>query len=83
MVTSCFLNHIRHKLRGDRRPTLVFFILSRIREKWDDGCNSFSTGNFASMDHYAELHEGRINGTTPSVDDVYIKLPHGLCEGDI
>jgi len=83
MVTSCFLNHICHKLRSDRRPALVFFVLSRIREKWDDSCNSFCARNFASMDHDAELHERSINGTTSSVDDVYIKLPHGLCDGDI
>lgn len=40
MITPGRLQHIRNQLRTDRRPTLIFFILTRIGEVWDDGCDA-------------------------------------------
>jgi hypothetical protein len=82
MIASSFLNHIRHKFGGDGCATLVFLVLSSIREERDDGCYPFGAGNFAGMDHDAELHKSGIDCTTSSVDNIDVVLANRLRNSD-
>ena len=34
------------------------------------------------MDHYAEFHEGSIDGTTTGIDNVDIVFSYRLCDAD-
>lgn len=83
MIASSFLNHVRHKFGGNGCAALVFLVLSSIWEERDDGRYPFGAGNFAGMDHNAELHKSRVDCTTSSVDDVDVVLANRLCNGDI
>jgi hypothetical protein len=78
MVAARVLEHIGDKLCGNRCAALVFLVLAGVREKRDDCGDALGTGDLAGVDHDAELHEGRVDLTTASVDDVHIVLAHGF-----
>ena len=83
MVTSRFLNHIRHKFCCDRRSTFIFFILPSVREERNDRSNPFGARNLASMNHNAKLHQRSVNRPTPSVDNIYILFSYRFYNGHI
>ena len=82
MVTTCLLYHVRYEFRRDRRTALVLLVLPCVWEKREDGRDAFCTGNLASMDHDAELHERCIDCPAASIDDVNIILADALCDAD-
>jgi hypothetical protein len=83
MVTSCFLDHIRNKFRCDRRSTLIFFILSSVREKRNHCSDPLSARNFTCMNHDAEFHQWSVDSPTSSVDNIHIVFSYRLCNGHI
>ena len=83
MVTSCFLDHICYKFCCDRRSTLIFFILPRVREERNDRCDTFSARNLARMNHNAKLHQRSVDRPTPSVDNIHILFSYRLYNGHI
>ena len=80
MVASRLLKHIGDEFGGDRRPTLIFFVLARIGEEGDDGGNPLRTGNLTGVDHDTELHESGVDLAATSVDDVNVILADRLCD---
>lgn len=78
MVASRLLDHVRYKFRSDRGPALVLLVLPSIGEERDNSRYPLRTGNLASMDHYAELHERGVDGSTAGSDDIHIVLSNGF-----
>lgn len=83
VVASRLLEHVGDQFGGDRRPTLVFFVLARVREEGDDGGNPLRARNLAGVDHDAELHERRVDLATASVDDIHVILADRLCDAHV
>lgn len=78
MVAARLLKHVRHQFRRDRRPALLFFVLSRVREQGQNRCDPFCACNFASVYHDTEFHKGRIDLATACIDNVDIVFAHRL-----
>ena len=83
MVATRFLQHVRHQFCRDRCATLVLLVLSRIREQWDDSGDSLRAGDLASVDHDAQLHQGRVHSSAPRIDDVHVVLADGLYDTNV
>jgi len=82
MVTSSPLYHVGYEFGGNGSSALVFLVLAGIGKKWENSGDSFCTCNLACMDHYAEFHEGSIDGTTTGIDNVDIVFSYRLCNAD-
>lgn len=84
VVGATFLNHVRHQLGRDGSPTLVLAVLPCIRIERDYSRDALGAGDFAGVDHDAELHkrrvdrDGAISAGTTRVDDVDIGLANGF-----
>ena len=61
MISTCDGQLIRHQLRSDRGPTLVFLVLARIWKVRDQRRHTLSRGYFACVDHDEQLHEMIVN----------------------
>jgi hypothetical protein len=83
MVASCLLDHVGYELGCDRCAIFILLVLPRIWKKWNHGRNPFSTSSPTGMDHNAELHQGRVDGTTTGVDNVHIVLSNGFMNAHI
>lgn len=83
MVASRFLNHVGHQFCRDWCPTLIFFVLSCVREQRDDGGNSPRACYLASVDHDAQFHQGRVHFPASRVDDIHVVLAHRLCDANV
>ncbi len=57
MVAPSRLEHIRHQLRRDGRPRLVFLVLSRVGEIGDDGRDAAGGSGLAGVDDDEEFHQ--------------------------
>lgn len=82
VITTCFLYHVCYEFRRDRGAALVLLILSCIWEKRDDSRYAFSTCNLAGMDHDTKFHEGCVDCSASSIDNVHIVLANALCDAD-
>lgn len=56
--------------------------MAGVREEREDGGNALRARNFAGVDHNTDLHEGRVNLSAPSIDDVDIVLADRLDDAD-
>jgi hypothetical protein len=83
VVASRLLKHVGDQFGGDRRPTLILLVLTRIGEEGDDGGNPFRAGNLTGVNHDTEFHECSVDLTATSVDDIDVILPHGLCDAHV
>lgn len=63
VVASSGLEHVGDELGGDWGARLVFLVLTRIWEVWDDGGDAASGGGLAGVDHDEELHEAVVDFT--------------------
>lgn len=61
VVSATALNHVRDQLGRDGRPTLVLAVLPCIRKKRDYSRDAFGAGDFAGVNHDAELHKRRVD----------------------
>lgn len=82
VVTPRALQHVCHELCGDGRATLVLLVLTRIGKKGDHGSNPPRAGNFARVNHDAELHERGIDRVAAGLDDVDVILADRLEDSD-
>ena len=83
MVASRLLEHIGDEFGGDRRPTLILLVLTRVGEERDDGGNSLCAGDLTSVNHDAELHERGVDLAAAGVDDINVILANGLCDANV
>jgi hypothetical protein len=83
VVAPRLLQHVGDQFGGDRRPTLIFLVLTRIGKERDDGGDPFRTGNLAGVDHDTELHESSVDLAAAGVDDINVILPDGLCDAHV
>ena len=83
VVASRLLEHVGDQFGGDRRPTLVLFVLTRIGEEGDDGGNPFRAGDLTGVDHDAEFHERSVYLAATSVDDIDVILANRLCNAHV
>ena len=83
VVAARLLQHVGDQFGGDRRPTLVLFVLARIGEEGDDGRNPLRARDLAGVDHDAELHERSVDLPTAGVDDVDVILADGLGDAHV
>ena len=83
VVAPRLLEHVGDQFRGDRRPTLVFFVLARIGEEGDDGGDPLRARNLTGVDHDTEFHERGVDLAAAGVDDINVILPDRLCDADV
>ena len=83
MVTSRLLKHVGDQFGGNRRSTLILFVLTRIREEGDNGGDSFRARDLAGVNHDAKLHEGRVDLATAGVYDINVILTDRLCDANV
>lgn len=83
VITPRLLKHVSYKLRGNRRSTLVLFVLSCVREERKDGSDAFRTSNLACMDHNAEFHERSVDLSASGVDNVHIVFSDRFDNADV
>ena len=83
MVASRLLQHVCDEFGGDRRSTLVLFVLAGIGKEGDNCSNPFRARNFAGMDHDAELHERGVYLAAPGVYDIDVILADGLGDAHV
>lgn len=57
---------------------LVFLVLAGVREAGDDGGDAGRGGNFASVDHYEQLHQVIIDLAASTLHDVDVLAAHAL-----
>lgn len=77
MITPCCLQHIRNQFGTDRRPTLILFVLSRIWEIRDHGCDSAGACSLACVDHDEKFHETVVDiAWEGGLQDEYYLHPH-------
>lgn len=57
MVAAGGLQHVRHELGGDRSPTLILLVLTRVGEVGKDGGDAARRGGAAGVDEDEELHD--------------------------
>lgn len=82
MVTPRALQHVCHKLCGDRCATLILLILARIGEEGNHGGDPPCAGNLACMNHDAEFHEGGIDRVAAGLDDVDVIFANRFEDSD-
>ena len=56
VIATRLLYHVGNKFRCNRRPTLVFFVLSGIRKQWQYRSDPSCACYLAGMYHNAEFH---------------------------
>ena len=61
MVASSGLKHVGNELGGDWGAGLVFLVLTRVWEVWDDGGDAACGGGLAGVDHDEELHKAIVD----------------------
>lgn len=61
MITPRRLQHIRNQFRRDRCSGLVLFILARVGEVGNDGCDAPCGRGLAGVDHDEEFHEAVVD----------------------
>lgn len=57
--------------------------MAGIREEGEYSGNALRARDFAGVDHYTDLHEGSVDLSTPSVDDINIVFADGLDDADV
>lgn len=83
MIAPTLLQHIRHQLRRNRRPTLILLVLPRIRKKRNDGRDPLRARDLARVYHDAKLHERRVDRPAAGVDDVHVVFANGLDDAHV
>ena len=79
MITARLLNHVCDQLGSNGCSTFVLFVLSRIREERYHRRDPFCACNFTRMDHYAELHQRRVDSARAGRDNIHIIFTDRLC----
>ena len=83
MVTPRLLDHIGDQLGGNGCPALVLLVLTCVREMGHDGGNPLRACDLASVDHDAQLHQGRVHCPAARIDDVDILFTHRFGDAHI
>lgn len=61
VVATSSLEHVCHKLGGDRSTALILLVLARIREVGNDGGDTSCGSGLASIDHDEQLHQSIVD----------------------
>ena len=83
VVASRLLKHVGDQFGGNRRSTLIFFVLACIGEERDDGGNSLCARNLTGVDHNTEFHERGVDLAATGVYDVNVIFADGLCDANV
>lgn len=79
MMRVCILLSYRCAAPGHHRVThFVLFVLSGVREAWDNGGHATRWCDFASIDHNQQLHQVVVDFSTARLHDVHIFATHRL-----
>ena len=77
------IEKIRHQLRGDRHARLIFAVLPRVSEKWDDGRDAIGAGATGRIHHDEQLHQMLVGRRASRLNDENIPAANVLLDLDV